>query len=112
MRPAGRAAGHDVAVIAENRKRLRGQRARRDVKHRRRQFAGDLVHVRDHQQQALRRRERRAERAGLQRAVDRAGRAAFALHFDDGGHGAPEILHPAGRPRIAHSPMGDDGVIG
>jgi hypothetical protein len=30
------------------------------------QLAGDLVHVRDHQQQALRRRERRRQRAGLQ----------------------------------------------
>ena len=53
-RPTGRARRHDIAVIAEDRKRLRGQRARRDVKDRRRQFAGDLVHVRDHQEQSLR----------------------------------------------------------
>ena len=58
-RPAGRARRHHVAVIAEDGKRLRRQRARRDVKHRRRQFAGNLVHVRDHQQQPLRGGERR-----------------------------------------------------
>ncbi len=40
-----------------------------DVEDRRRQLAGDLVHVGDHQQQALRRREGRRQRAGLQRAV-------------------------------------------
>ncbi len=56
---------HDVRVVAEDRQALCGQRAGGDVQHRRRQLAGDLVHVRDHQQQALRRRERRRERTTL-----------------------------------------------
>ena len=42
----------------------------------------------------------RAERAGLQRAVNRSGRAAFALHLDHRRHRAPQILHPARRPRV------------
>ena len=46
-----------------------------------------------------------AERAGLQRAVHRAGRAAFALHLDHRGDGAPDIglavRPPIGRP-LAH----------
>ena len=48
----------------------------------------------------------------LQRAVARARRAAFGLHFDDAGV-VPQIF---GRPMAPHSsacsPIGDDGVIG
>ena len=51
--PTGHARGHDVGVIAEDRQRLRGDRARRHVEDRRRQLAGDLEHVRDHQQANL-----------------------------------------------------------
>ena len=110
--PAGGARRHHVAVIAENGKGLCRERARRDMKHRRRQFAGNLVHVRDHEQQPLRGREGRAERAGLQCAMNRAGRAAFALQLDHFGNGIPEVLHPAAAHASAHSPMGEAGVIG
>ena len=99
-RPTGRPRRHDIAVIAKDGKRLRGERTRRDVKNRRSQFARDLVHVRDHQEQSLRSGERCAERAGLQRAMDRPGGAAFALHLDDGGHRAPQVLHPACCPGV------------
>ena len=109
--PVG-AGGHHVAVIAENRKRVRGQGARGDVKDRRGQLAGDLVHVGDHQQQALRRRERRRQRPGLQGAVHGAGGAAFALHFDTMGT-VPQILaFPSADHWSAHSPILDDGVMG
>ncbi len=99
-RPAGRACRHHIAVIAKDGKPLRRQRPRRDVKHHRRQFAGDFVHVRNHQQQTLRRGERGALRAGLQRAMDGARRAAFALQLDDRGHGAPEIFQTTRRPIV------------
>ena len=49
---------HHVGMVAKDRQRLRRQRTRRDVEDARREFAGDLVHVGQHQQQALRRRER------------------------------------------------------
>jgi hypothetical protein len=104
-RPAGRAAGHDVAVVAEDGKRMGGHRAGGDVKDRRQQFARDLEHVGNHQQQPLRRREGGGDGTGLQHAVDRAHRAAFALHFDDGWNGAPEIFFAFGRPLIA--PLGN-----
>ncbi len=59
----------------------------------------------NHQKQALRRGERRAKRSGLQRAVQRPGRAAFALHFDDSGNGAEDVaaafVFPLVRP-FAH----------
>ena len=88
---AGGAGGHHVAVVAEDGERVGGQRARRDVEHRGGQLAGDLEHVGDHQQQALRGGEGGGQRAGLQRAVQRAGGAAFALHLDHRRHGAPDV---------------------
>ena len=100
----GGAGGHDVAVVAENRKRLSGQRPRGDVKHRGRQLAGDLEHIRDHQQQSLRRRERGGKDAGLQRAMDRAGRASFALHLDHRRHGAPDVGLVLGGPLVRPLP--------
>ena len=113
MREAGRAGGHHVAVVAENRERLRGQRPGRDVEHRGGQFARDLVHVGDHQQQALRCGEGGGERTGLQRAVQRAGRAAFALHLDHGWHACPRCWSCRSADHwSAHSPMLDEGVIG
>jgi hypothetical protein len=47
-RPAGRTPvphRHHVGMVAEDRQPLRGQRAGRDMEHRRGQFTGDLVHV-------------------------------------------------------------------
>lgn len=49
----GLAACHNVAVIAENGKRVSGQSSGRNVEYARQKFACDFVHVRDHQQQAL-----------------------------------------------------------
>ena len=113
MREAGLAAGHHIGVVAEDRQRVRRQRARRDVHDERRQLAGDLVHVGDHQQQALRRGERRRQRAGLQRAVDGAGGAALGLHLGHLRDRAPEVLAPLARPtRPTSSPIVEDGVIG
>jgi len=47
------ARGVDVGVIAEDRQRMRGHCPRSDVQHAGRELAGDLVHVGQHQQQAL-----------------------------------------------------------
>ena len=112
-RPAGRAGVHHVAVVAEDRQGVGGDRAGGDVDDRRRQLAGDLEHVRDHQQQALRRRERRRQRALLQRAVERAGGAGLRLHLDDVGDGAPQVRPAGGRPVVAvlgHRRRGRDRV--
>ena len=100
-RPAGRAHGHDVAVIAENRKGMGRHRAGGDVEDCGQQLARDLEHVGNHQQQALRRREGGGHGTGLQHAMDRADGSAFTLQFHDGRDGAPEIFFAFGRPLIA-----------
>ena len=92
--------GHHVGVVAEDRQPLRRERAGGDVEHRRRQLAGDLVHVRDHQQQALRGGEGRRQCAALQRAVQRAGGPALALHLHHRRHAPPDVRPPLARPLV------------
>ena len=111
----GGSAVHHVGVVAENRESVGGDRARADMKYRCRQFAGDLVHVRDHQQQALGRGEGRGQGSGLERAVNRSGGAAFALHFNHMGDGAPDVGHIFRHPLIgpfAHVGRRCDGING
>ena len=100
QRETGLSHSHHVGVVAEDRQALRRERACGDVQHGRRQLAGDLVHVRDHQQQALGGRERRRQRAALKRTVERAGGTAFALHLDDRRHGAPDVRSSLARPLV------------
>ena len=112
---AGLADRHHVGVVAEDGERVGGHRARRDVHDEGRQLSGDLVHVRDHEQQPLRRREGRRERSALKGAVDRAGGAALRLHLHHGGDEPPDVLLAEGRPLVrplAHVGRRGDGVDG
>ncbi len=93
-------ARHHVRVIPEDRERVRRERARRDVHHERRELARDFVHVGDHEQQPLRRREGRRERAGLDGAVDRAGRAGLRLHLHHARRLTPDVRLPGRRPLV------------
>ena len=88
---AGLTHGHDVGVVTEDGQALGGERSGGDLEHRRGELPGDLVHVRDHEQQALGRRVRRAHRAALERAVHGPCRACLALHLHDRRDGAPDV---------------------
>ena len=66
-----------------------------------RQLAGDLEHVRHHQQEPLRRSERRRQRTLLQCAVERARRTRFGLHLDDIGDQTPQVRALRCRPVVA-----------
>ena len=112
---AGRSHGHHVAVVAEDRQGVGGHGAGRDVPHRRGQLARDLEHGRDHEQQALRGREGRGQRASLKGAVGRGGGARLALHLDHGRDRAPDVGAARGRPVIGpltHVRRRGDGVDG
>ena len=101
-RKAGLAAGHDVAVIAKDVQRVIRQRARGDVEHARHQLAGDLVHVRDHQQQTLGSGERGGHRAGGQGAVHGARGARLRLHLGHADRLAEQVETPVGGPLVGH----------
>ena len=100
-RPSRRAGGHHVAVVPEDRERVGRDRSSRDVDDRRRELARDLEHVREHEEQPLRRGERGSQRATRGRTVEGAGRACLRLHLDDLGDGAPEVGPARRRPRVA-----------
>jgi len=103
---AGRPGGHHVGMVAEDRQRVCRDGTCCDMEDGRRQFAGNLVHVGDHQQQPLRRGERRGQRAGLQRAMHGTRRPAFGLQFDDAGYATPDIEFALCRPfigQLAHA---------
>ena len=85
-------AGHHVGMVAEDRQRVRREGACGHVHAKGGQLSGDLVHVGNHQQEALRRREGRGQSAGLERAVHRPRGAPFRLHLNDVRDHAPEIL--------------------
>ena len=115
LREAGLAHRHHVLVVAEDGQALRRQGPRGHVEHRRGQLAGDLVHVRDHQQQALRGGEGGAQGAGLEGPVQGAGGAALALHLDHRRHRAPHVGAVVAGPlvgQLRHGRGGGDGVDG
>ena len=63
-------ASHHVLMVAEDAERVAGKRTGRDVEDARQHLAGNLVHVRNHEQQALRGGERGSQGTSLQRAVE------------------------------------------
>ena len=96
----GLAAGHNVGLIAEDVQRMGRYRTRRNMEYAGQQLACDLVHVRDHQQQALGRSVGRGERAGCQRAVHRTRGARLGLHFDDLYGRTENVLLTCGCPLV------------
>ena len=95
---------HHIAMVAEDGQGVGGERPRGDVEGRGSQLAGDLVHVGDHQEQALGRGERGGEGSALQRPVHRAGGAALALHLHDQGDRPPDVGNALGRVLVRPLP--------
>ena len=93
-------AGHDIGVIAEDGQRMSGQRAGRYMDHAGQLASGNLVHVGDHQQQALGCGKRSRQGAGSQGSVDCAGRTAFGLHLGHTDRLAEQIQPAVGGPFV------------
>ena len=98
-RETGLAAGHDVAVVAENRERVGRNAAGGDVEHARELLGGDLIHVRDHEQESLRGRKGARQGARDEGAMHRSGGAGFRLHFQNL-HGPDQKCSSARLPTI------------
>ena len=100
-------------MIAEDVQGMIRQRAGGDVEHARHQLAGDLVHVRDHQQQALGSGERGGHRARGQGAVHGAGSARLGLHLSHADLLAEQVQAAMGGPLVgdlSHGGGRGDGV--
>jgi len=112
-RVTGGAAAHHVGVIAEDRQRLGRERAGRNMKDRREHLTGDLVHVRDHEEQSLAGCVGGGQRTGRKRTVYRARRTGLGLHFRYFEFLAEHVLEPLARPDVgilAHRRRGSDRV--
>ena len=75
----------------------------------------DLVHIGDHQQQALGRGVRGGQGTGAQRAVDSTGGTGLGLHLDDLDLGAEDVFQTVGAPlvhEVRHGAGRGDGVDG
>ena len=97
---AGLTAGHDVGMIAENVQRMGRDGTSRDVEHAGQLLRRDLVHIRDHQQQTLRRRIGGRQSACAEGAVNRTGRTGLRLHLGNLDAGAEDVLQTCGRPLV------------
>ena len=93
---AGLTASHHVGVVAEDGQCVGGHGSGADVEHAGQQLTGDLIHIGDHQQQALRGRIGGGQSTGLQGAVDRTCGAALGLHLHHIHRLAEDILLPLG----------------
>ena len=112
---AGAAAAHNVGVIAEDGKSVGGQRTGGNVDNAGLMFAGDLVHIGDHQQKTLRSGKGGGQGAGDNRAVNSACCAALGLHFNNSDGLVEKVLSAVGGPfvnQLCHNRRGGDGIDG
>ena len=112
---AGLAHGHDVLVVAEDAQGVSGNGSGRDVEHARQQLAGYLIHVGNHEQQALRSGICAGQGASLERAVHGSGGAGLALHLLHQ-HALAKDVETAGRRPVVdvlrHRRRRGDGING
>ena len=112
---AGLAGARDVLMIAEDGQGVSGHGARGHMEHAGQKLARDLVHVGDHEQEALRGGEGGGQRAAHQKTVDRARGPGFGLHFADGRHLAHQVFFALSRPfvgQLTHDGRRGDGIDG
>ncbi len=100
--PPGVAAAHHIGVVAEDRQGVSRHGARGDVDHAGAELTRDLVHVGDHQQQALGGGEGHSECTAGERAMDSTGRAGLGLHLHHAQLLAEDVGAPLGRPLVRH----------
>ena len=108
----GASHAHHIAVVAEDGQGVGGQCAGGHVEHAWQHLTGDLIHIRDHQQQALGCGVCGSQRAGLQGAVHRTGCAALRLHLHHLYRLTEQVLLAVGGPLVhmlRHGAGGCDG---
>jgi len=111
----GLAGSHHVLMVAKNGQGMGGQCASRNMKNAGKKFAGDFVHVGDHEQQTLRGRVGGGKSTGGKHAVHCASGASFGLHFTHVNGLAEQVFGALGGQLVhdfAHNGRGGNGVNG
>ncbi len=96
----GLTAGVHVGVVAEDVQRLSSHGTGGDVEDSGQQFAGDLVHIGDHQQQALGCGVGGGQGTSGQRAVNGTCGTGFGLHLDHLNGVAKDVFAAGGSPLV------------
>ena len=96
--------GHHIRMIAKNGQGLTGQRPCRYMKHGRKHFSSDLMHVGQHEHESLGCGERCRQSACRQASMDSSRCACLGLHLDHFESLAEDILSLLGRPSIRKLP--------
>ena len=112
---AGLTACHNVAVITKDVQGLSSNGTCRNIEHAGQLLSSDLVHVGDHQQQALRSGEGGGNSTCTQRAVHSASSAGLRFHLDDLDLIAEDVLLASCGPlvhRVSHRRRRGNGVDG
>ena len=112
---AGLAAGHYIAVVAEDVQRLGGHGTGGHMEHGGQLLGCDLVHIGDHQQQALGSGIGSGQSAGAERAVNGTGCAGLGLHLHHFDLGAKDVFQTVSGPlvhKVGHGRRRGDGVDG
>ncbi len=96
----GLTASHHVLMVAKDTKHVACQRTSRHVENGRNQFARNLVHVRNHQQQTLRSSKRSGQGTGIERTMYCTCSTALRLHLLNHHGLAEHVLAPGSRPLV------------
>ena len=91
---------HDIGVVTEDVERMGRERTRAYVEDARQLFAGNLVHVGNHEEQTLGCRIGGGESTRAERAMHRTCSASLGLHLDDLYLCSEDILSAMCRPLI------------
>ena len=87
-------------MVAEDAKSVRSQCTSRHVEYARQQLAGNLIHIGNHQQQALRSSVSCCQGTGLKRTVNSTGGSTFRLHFLHQNGFTEDVFTSCGSPFI------------
>ncbi len=96
----GLAASHDILVVTEDTEHVRSERTSRYMEDGRDELTGDLVHVRDHEEQTLRSRESGGQRTCVQRTVNSTCCTGLRLHLLHEYGLAEKVLATCGCPLV------------
>ncbi len=97
---AGLAASHDIRVVAEDVQGMGRDRTGTDMEDCRQSLGSNLVHVRNHEEQALRCRVGGRQSTSAKGTVHGARSTCLRLHLDNLDRRAEDVLQALGRPLI------------
>ena len=100
-RKTGLTACINVLMVAKDAQRMGSQCTGRNVDNARKQLPCDFIHIRDHEQQALRSSVSGSQRTSRQRAVNCTGSTSFRLHFYDLDRFPKNVFHTRSSPFIS-----------